>query len=93
MELEAYIQTYINYEKNRMRRNPAASEKAQIWISTIEHAPRSIEALQSLMDAKEVAMNKAEDITEVQTLDRQWSALFWLQSAIHQVKSGRLREA
>lgn len=93
MELESYIQTHIKYEQNRLKRNPAAKERAQIWISTIENAPRSVDAIQSLMDAKEVAMNKTSDAIELQRLDREWSALFWLKSAIRQANSGKLRVA
>lgn len=93
MELETYIQTHITYERTRLERNPAASERARTWISTIESAPRSIDAIQLLLDAKEVAMNKTKDAMELQELDRQWSALFWLQSTIKQISSGKLREA
>lgn len=93
MELETYIQTHINYEKTRFERNPAANERARIWISTIESAPRSVDAIQSLLDAKEVAMNKTDNAAELQLLDRQWSALFWLQSTIKQLNSGKLRDA
>lgn len=93
MELETYIQTHLHYEKARLERNPASSERAKIWISTIESAPRSAEAIQSLLDAKEVAMNKTDNAVELQLLDREWSALFWLQSTIKQLNSRKLREA
>lgn len=93
MELETFIQTHLNYEKNRFKRNPAAAERAKVWIATIEKAPRSFDAIQSLMDAKEVAMNKTNDVRELQQLDREWSALLWLQSVIKQVQNGKLLEA
>lgn len=93
MELETYIQIHLNYEKSRLERNPSASERAKIGISTVESAPRSVDAIQSLLDAKEVAMNKTDNPAELQLLDRQWSALFWLQSTINQTNKGRLREA
>lgn len=90
MELETYIQTHVAYEKSRFERNPAAAEKTRIWVKTIENAPRSLDAIQSLMDAKKVAMNKTSDIRELQQLDREWSALLWLQSLIRQLCRGEL---
>ena len=92
MELETFIQTHLAYEKNQFKRNPAAAERARVWIATIEKAPRSFDAIQSIMDAKEVAMNKTDDVGELQQLDREWSALLWLQSVIKQVQNGRLIE-
>jgi len=82
MELESIIQTHLKYERNRIEFDPVAREKSKIWIETIQSAPRSVEAIQALMDAKEVAMNQTNDIPEVQRLDRQWSALLWLQGVI-----------
>lgn len=82
MNLEAFIQIHVEYEKSRFDRNPAANERARIWIETIEKAPRSVDGIQSLMDAKEVAMNKTSDAKEMQHLDREWLALLWLQSVI-----------
>lgn len=95
MELETLIQTQLAYEKNRIERNPAAAERAKVWIATIEKAPRSFDAIQSTMDAKEVAMNKTSDIRELQQLDREWAALLWLQSAIKkaQAHNGKLLQA
>lgn len=61
-------------------------DRAQTWISTIENAPRSIEAIQTLMDTKEVEMNKVSDVSEPQRLDREWSALEWLQSTIRKAR-------
>ena len=92
MELETYIQIHTSYEKTRLERNPAASERAKIWIDTVESAPRSVDAIQSLLDAKEVAMNKTDNPGELQLLDRQWSALFWLQSTIKQLSMGKVQE-
>lgn len=92
MELETYIQIHISYEKTRLERNPAASERAKIWISTIESAPRSVDAIQSLLDAKEVAMNKTDNVADLQLLDRQWSALFWLQRTIKQLSRGSIQD-
>jgi hypothetical protein len=82
MELESVIQTQLNYEKHRMEFDPAAREKSKIWMETIKNAPRSAEAIQALMDAKEVAMNQTNEILQVQRLDREWSAQLWLQSVI-----------
>lgn len=84
MEVESIIQTHLKYEKKRIEFDPVAREKSKIWIETIQNAPRSVEAIQTLMDAKEVAMNKTNDILEVQRLDREWSALLWLQGVIRQ---------
>ena len=44
------------------------AERAKVWIATIEKAPRSFDAIQSIMDAKEVAMNKTSDIRELGSL-------------------------
>lgn len=90
MEIDAIIQTHIEYERKRIEYNPTAREKARIWMSTIEKAPRSAEAIQSLMDAKEIAMNKVDDVRELRQLDWEWSALQWLQSVIRQSEAGRL---
>ena len=84
MEPESVIQTHIKYEKRRIEFDPAAREKSKIWIKTIQNAPRSVEAIQSLMDAKEVAMNRSSDILGVQRLDWEWSALLWLQGVLRQ---------
>jgi hypothetical protein len=92
MELETFIQARLASEKNRFERNPAAAERAKVWIATIEKAPRSFDAIQSIMDAKEVAMNKTSDIVELQQLDREWSALLWLQSVIKQTHDGKVLE-
>lgn len=83
VELESIIQTHPKYEKHRVEYDPAAKEKSKIWIKTIQNAPRSVEEIQALMDAKEVAMNKTDDIL-VLRLDREWSALLRLQSVIRQ---------
>lgn len=95
MELETLIQTHLAYEKSHIERNPAAAERAKVWIATIEKAPRSFDAIQSIMDAKEVAMNKTSDIRELQQLDREWTALLWLQSVIKkaQAHNGKLLQA
>jgi hypothetical protein len=85
MELETFIQTHLAYEKSRIERNPTAAKRARIWIETIEKASRSLDAIQSIMNAKEVAMNKTDDVRELQQLDREWSALLWLQSVIKQL--------
>lgn len=82
MELESIIQTHLKYEKKRIEFDPAAREKSKIWIETIQNAPRSVEAIQALMDAKEVAMNQTDNILQVQRLDREWSALLWLKEVI-----------
>lgn len=91
MELvEAYIQTQIQYEKGRFEHaDPSTRENVRIWISTIEGAPRSIEAIQSLIDAKEVAMNKADDIVEFRRLDKEWTALLWLQNRIRKTQKSK----
>ena len=52
----------------------------------IETAPRSIEVIQTLMDTKEVEMNKVSNVAELQRLDREWSALEWLQCTIRQAQ-------
>jgi hypothetical protein len=80
MELEAYIQAHIEHERKRLGSNPSLKEKAQTWISTIEKAPRSIDAVQAQIDAKEVALNKVTEISELQQLDRELAALEWLRS-------------
>ncbi|NWG37821.1 hypothetical protein [Nitrososphaera sp.] len=82
MELESIIQTHLTYERKRIEFDPAAKEKSKIWIETIKNAPRSVEAIQTLMDAKEVAMNQTNDILQVRRLDWEWSALLWLQGVI-----------
>ena len=82
MELESIIQTHLKYEKHRIEFDPTARERSKIWIETIQNTPRSVEAIQALMNAKEVAMNKTNDILKVQRLDREWSALLWLQGII-----------
>ena len=92
MELETFIQARLTFEKNRFERNPAAADRAKVWIATIEKAPRSFDAIQSIMDAKEVAMNKTDDVMELQQLDREWSALLWLQSVIKQTHDGKMLE-
>ena len=89
MELETFIQTHLAYEKSRIECNPTAAKRARIWIETIEKAFRSLDAIQSIMDAKEVAMNKTDDARELQQLDREWSALLWLQSVIKQLYNGK----
>ena len=92
MELETLIQTHLAYEKSRFERNPTAAERAKVWIATIEKAPRNFDTIQSMMDAKEVAMNKTSDVRELQQLDREWSALLWLQSIIKKAHNGKLIE-
>lgn len=92
MELETFIMARLALEKNHYERNPATAERAKVWIATIEKAPRSFDAIQSIMDAKEVAMNKTDNVGELQQLDREWSALLWLQSVIKQANSGELVE-
>ena len=92
MELETIITTHLAYEKCRIERNPTADKRAKVWIATVEKAPRSLDAIQSLMDDKEVAMNKTSDVKELQQLDREWSALLWLQSVIKEVHNGKLIE-
>ena len=92
MELQTIIATHLEYEKNQFKRNPAAAEKARVWIATIEKAPRTFDAIQSRMDDKEVAMNKTNDVRELQQLDREWSALLWLQSVIKKAQNSKLIE-
>jgi hypothetical protein len=82
MELESIIQTHLKYERNRIEFDPVAREKSKIWIETIQNAPRSVEAIETLMDNKEVAMNKTNDILQVRRLDWEWSALLWLHGVI-----------
>jgi hypothetical protein len=82
MELDSIIQTHVRYQENRPEFDPAAREKARIWIETIQNAPRSPEAIQVLMDSKEVAMNNAEDSKEIRHLDQEWSALRLLQGVV-----------
>ena len=89
MELETFIPTRLAYEKSNFNRNPAAAEIAKVWMTTIDRSPRSFDAIQSIMDAKEVAMNKTSDVKEVQQLDRELSALLWLQSVIKQTQNGK----
>ena len=93
MEIEAIVQKHLEYERKRLEHNPFAKEKMKIWMSAIEKAPRSVDAIHSLMDAKEVAMNKADDVVELRRLDWEWSALQWLQAVIGQAQVGRLAEA
>lgn len=64
MELQSIIQTHPKYEKKRTEFDPAARENSKILIETIQNAPRSVEAIQALMDAKEVAMNQTGDILQ-----------------------------
>ena len=87
--LDTYIQVHLEHERKRLAAvNPSFTMgRAQTWISTIENAPHSIEAIQTLMDTKEVEMNKVSDISELQRLDREWSALEWLQGIIRQAGS------
>lgn len=87
--LDTYIQVHLEYERKRLAAvNPSFTMgRAQTWISTIENAPHSIEAIQTLMDTKEVEMNKVSDISELQRLNREWSALEWLQGIIRQAGS------
>ncbi|MGI0005779.1 MAG: hypothetical protein ACREAI_05135 [Nitrososphaera sp.] len=82
MELEDYIRARLDYERNHLDGNPAIKKRAQAWISAIENAPRSADAIQSLMDAKEVAMNKASEVSDLQQLDRELLALEWLKGAV-----------
>ncbi len=96
--IATYIQVHLEHERKRLASIPhsspspssssssaATNDRAQTWISTIENAPRSIEAIQTLMDTKEVEMNETADVSELQRLDREWSALEWLQGIIRQV--------
>jgi hypothetical protein len=94
MEVDTYIQTRLEYEKRRLTNdnNPSAKERAQTWISTIENAPLSIEKIQTLMDAKEIAMNKVSDIAELQQLDRELSALEWLQGVIRKARKEQTKQ-
>ena len=92
MELETFIKTRLAFEKSRFEHNPTAAERAKVWIATIEKAPQSFDAIQSIMDAKEVAMNMTGDIRELQQLDREWSALLWLQSIIKKAHNSKLIE-
>jgi hypothetical protein len=88
MDLDKYIQSYLEHDRTRLAINSySANDSAQTWISTIKNAPRSIDAIQSLMDTKEVEMNKVNDVSELQRLEREWSALEWLQGVIRQVQN------
>ena len=87
-DIDTYIHVHLEHERKRLAAvNPSSTiDRAQTWISTIENAPRSIEAIQTLMDTKEVEMNKTADVSELQRLDREWSALEWLQMTIRQAQ-------
>ena len=39
------------------------------------------------MDTKEVEMNKVCDVLELRQLDREWSALEWLQRILREAKN------
>ena len=82
MELEDHIQARLDHERRHLEGDPVVKKRAQAWISAIENAPRSADAIQSLIDAKEVAMNKANDVSELQQLDHELSALEWLKGAV-----------
>jgi DNA-binding transcriptional regulator YbjK len=85
--LDTYIQVHLEHERKRLASiRPSTNERAQAWISTIDNAPRSIEAIQTLMDTKEVEMNKVSNVAELQRLDREWSVLEWLQCTIRQAQ-------
>jgi hypothetical protein len=86
--LDTYIQVHLEHEKKRLAsiHPPSTDERAETWKLTIEKAPRSIEAIQTLMDTKEVEMNKVSNVSELQRLDREWSALEWLQCTIRQAQ-------
>ncbi len=89
MSLDSYIQSCLDYERKLLTGNSSSSfenDMLQVWTSTIENAPRSIEAIQTLMDTKEVEMNKVCDVLELRQLDREWSALEWLQRILREVK-------
>lgn len=89
MSLDSYIQSCLDYERKLLTGNSSSFEndRLQVWTSTIENAPRSIEAIQTLMDTKEVEMNKVCDVLELRQLDREWSALEWLQRILREVKN------
>lgn len=90
MSLDSYIQSCLDYERKLLTGNSSSSfenDMLQVWTSTIENAPRSIEAIQTLMDTKEVEMNKVCDVLELRQLDREWSALEWLQRILREVKN------
>jgi len=67
-DLDTYIQVHFELErKHPAHASPStsANDRAQTWLSTIENAPHSIEAIQTLMNTKEVEMNKVNDISEL----------------------------
>ena len=82
MELEDHIRARRDHERRHLEVDPAVKKRAQAWISAIESAPRLADPIQSLIDAKEVAMNKASETSELQQLDRELSALEWLKGAV-----------
>ena len=90
--IDTYIQVHLEHERKHLVSvsssfsSLATNERAQAWISTIDNAPRSIEVIQTLMDTKEVEMNKVSNVSELQRLDREWSALEWLQGIIRQAQ-------
>lgn len=61
---------------------PSVKKRVQAWISVTVNAPRSADAIQSLNDTKEVAMNKASDVSELHQYDRELPALEWLKGAV-----------
>jgi hypothetical protein len=90
MSLDSYIQFCLDCERKLLAGNSSSSfdnDRLQVWTSTIENAPRSIEAIQTLMDTKEVEMNKVCDVLELRQLDREWSALEWLQRILREAKN------
>jgi hypothetical protein len=88
MELEAFIQTQLRKERAHFEisNNPIISKRLEALVSTIEKAPRTRDAIQAVMDAKEVAMNQVSDISELQQLDREWSALEWLKAVVRKAQ-------
>ncbi len=91
MSIDSYIQSRLDYERKLLVSDSVSdNDRLQVWIATIENAPRSIEAIQTLMDTKEVEMNKVRDISELQQLDKEWSALEWLQRILQQAKNEQI---
>lgn len=89
MELETFIQARLSRERERfwIENDPAAKQQLYEWISAIERAPLSADAVQLSMDAAEVRMNQAGDAEELRRISREWSALEWLQGAIRRARA------
>lgn len=91
MNLESYIQSRLDCERKLLVSDSFSdNDRLQIWISTIKNAPRSVDAIQTLMDTKEVEMNQVSCISELQRLDREWSALEWLKKILRQAKNEQI---